>query len=314
MLQMDLPGTSLLMGAAVSYILAIHYGGQQYPWSSSTVIGLLVGSGMLTIALVLCEWWQGERAIIIPRLFLRREMGLSALYTVLQAGNFFIMIYYLPIYFQALRGSTPILSGVQDLPFIVGAAAGAEGAGLFISATGMAALVMVGGAVIGVLGSGLCYMFDVHTSTGRWIVFQLISGLGLGGAFQIPVMIGQTTVPSSDLSSATSMMLCFQTLGGALWLSTAQSVFANRLILTLPTLAPTVRPIQVIATGAGELRKVFTKTELPGIVAAYLDGIKGAFLVGCAVGGVAALLGLFLPWKRLDTFIERKDRETVNGV
>jgi len=100
----------------------------------------------------------------------------------------------MPIYFQASRGSSPIIAGVQNLPFILGAAAGAFGAGLFITANGLAILVMVAGAAIGILGSGLCYMFDAHTSAGIWISFQIISGFGLGAAFQIPVMVGQSTV------------------------------------------------------------------------------------------------------------------------
>jgi hypothetical protein len=299
-LQMDLGGTTLLMGATVSYILAVHYGGQVHPWSSSTVIGLLIGSGLMVITFGLNEWWQGERAIIIPRLFMRRELGISALYTVLQAGGFFIMIYYLPIYFQAARDSTPIISGVQNLPFILGAAAGAFGAGLVISATGLAIVIMVAGAAIGILGSGLCFMFDEDTSMGMWIGFQIISGFGLGAAFQIPVMVGQSTVEPIDLSSATSMMLCFQTLGGALWLSAAQSVFVNRLIVTMPKVAPKINPLAVVATGAGRIRDVFAPEDVIGIVTAYIDGIKGAFVLASIVTGLAMLLALLLPWKRLD--------------
>ncbi|KAF2685179.1 MFS general substrate transporter [Lentithecium fluviatile CBS 122367] len=300
LLQMDLLGTTLLMGATVSYILAVHYGGQVHPWSSSIVIGLLVGSGLQIITFGLNEWWQGERAIIIPRLFMRRELGISAVYTVLQAGGFFVMIYYMPIYFQASRGSTPIMSGVQNLPFILGAAAGAFGAGLVISATGLAIVVMVVGAAIGILGSGLCYMFDENTSIGTWIGFQLISGFGLGAAFQIPVMVGQSTVEPIDLSSATSMMLCFQTLGGALWLSAAQSVFVNRLIVTMPKVAPKINPLSVVATGAGKIREVFSPEDVVGIVAAYIDGIRGAFVLACIVTGLAMLLAFCLPWKKLD--------------
>ncbi|KAI1264694.1 major facilitator superfamily protein [Xylariaceae sp. FL1019] len=37
--QMDLPGTALLMGAVISYILALQYGGQSHAWTSSVLGG-----------------------------------------------------------------------------------------------------------------------------------------------------------------------------------------------------------------------------------------------------------------------------------
>ncbi|GAP88446.1 putative major facilitator superfamily transporter [Rosellinia necatrix] len=300
LLQMDPLGTSLMMGLIIAYLTAVNYGGQIYPWSSSVVIGLLVGVGVIAIAFGLCEWWQDDRAIIVPRLFKRREIGLSALYSIIQAGGFFSMIYYLPIYFQAIRGSSPIISGVQNLPFILAAMAGALGAGVFISATGLSTLVMILGAGVGVLGCGLCYTFDIHTSIGKWIGYEIIAGFGLGGALQIPVIVGQVSVGSADLSSATAIMLCFQTLGGAFWVAASQAVLVNTLLLALPDTAPGVDPSLVLATGAGQLRSVFTEEELPGILAAYLEGIRATFILSTTVVGGAFLLAFFLPWKKLD--------------
>ena len=50
LLQMDPVGVILVMGAVISYILAMHYGGQTYAWNSSQVVGLLVGFVVLTAA------------------------------------------------------------------------------------------------------------------------------------------------------------------------------------------------------------------------------------------------------------------------
>jgi hypothetical protein len=301
MLQMDPLGTILLMGAIITYLTAVTYGGQAYPWSSSLVIGTLVGSGLLCIAFGLCEYWQGERAVVIPRLFRRRAIWLSAVFSILQSGAFFAMVYYLPIYFQAIRGSTPISSGVQNLAFIIPAMAGALVSGFFITATGMSTAVMVGGVAVATIGCGLCYTFGLDTSTGRWAGYQILTGFCLGATFQTPLIVAQVSVEGPDLSSATSMMLCFQTIGGALFVSAAQSAFVNSLLSALPTVAPGVDPMRVVATGAGQLREVFAVGELPGILAAYLEGIHAAFLLACAVAGAAFSLAVFLPWNRLDT-------------
>jgi hypothetical protein len=295
------------MGAIITYLLAVHYGGQIYPWSSSLVVGLLVGSGLICMAFAAFEYWQDERAIVVPRLIRRRQIGVSGAYTILQSGAFFTIIYNTPIYFQAIRGSNPITSGVQNLPFIIAATLGAISSGIVISATGLSTLIMVCGAGLGTVGCGLLYMFGQDTPTGQWVGFQILAGVALGGTLQIPIIVGQTSVGSRDLASATSIMLCFQTLGAAIWVSAAQSVFVNQMLLHLPATSIDVDPVAVVATGAGQLRNVFSPGQLPFILGAYLEGIRAVFLLSCGLVGSAFLLSWFLSWKRLDTAVIKEN-------
>jgi MFS family permease len=67
-LQLDLFGAALVMGLTISFILAFQYGGQTMSWSSSTVIGLLVGFAAITVACIVWEIYLGERAMVVPRL------------------------------------------------------------------------------------------------------------------------------------------------------------------------------------------------------------------------------------------------------
>lgn len=93
--------------------------------------------------------------------------------------------------------------------------------------------------------------------------------------------------------------LVFQTLGGAFSLSAAQAGFVNKVISTLATSAPSVNPEALIATGAAELREVFSPDQIPGILVAYMTGIKAAFAVATAMAGFSFLLSLLSPWKRV---------------
>ena len=86
------------------------------------------------------------------------------------------------------------------------------------------------------------------------------------------------------------MSLVFQTVGGAFFLSAAQSAFVNKLITTVPFTAPTVNPMQLISTGATQIRTAFTPEELPGILIAYMDGITVTFAMAIAGTGAAFLL------------------------
>jgi protein-S-isoprenylcysteine O-methyltransferase Ste14 len=68
LLQTDLVGAALMISLIISYILALQYGGQTHSWSSSVVIGLLVGFVAILAVFVTWEIAQKERAMIVPRL------------------------------------------------------------------------------------------------------------------------------------------------------------------------------------------------------------------------------------------------------
>ena len=77
---MDPLGCLLIMGGVISYILALQYGGQTMAWSSSTVIGLIVGFALIFIAFGFWEWYNGERSMITPRLFKHRTVWVGSLF------------------------------------------------------------------------------------------------------------------------------------------------------------------------------------------------------------------------------------------
>jgi hypothetical protein len=71
---MDLPGAGFIMAAVICYILALQDGGVTRPWSSSLVIGLLVGFVLITITFGVVEYLQKDRALLLPRLMKDRTM------------------------------------------------------------------------------------------------------------------------------------------------------------------------------------------------------------------------------------------------
>lgn len=208
LLQMDPLGTGLIMGGIIAYILALQYGGVTMAWSSATVIGLLVGTVLIFVAFFVWEYYNGERSMVVPRLFGNRNVWVSALFSFFFAGTYFIIVYYLPIYFQSIDNTSPTQSGVRNLPLILGVTFGTIASGAFVSKTGIAAPLAVGGAAVATIAAGLLYTLDIGTGSGKWIGFQLLGGIAWGVAFQIPIIIGQATSSAADLSSVTAIILC----------------------------------------------------------------------------------------------------------
>jgi Cyanate permease len=208
MLQMDPIGTALVMGAVISYLLALQDGGQSRPWSSSVVIGLLVGFGVILIAFVAWEYWQGERAMMVLRLMRSPTVWVNTLYAFFIAGSYYVAIYYLPIYFQSVDGVSPANSGVRNLPLILAVSAATIASGASISFIHTATPIMIPAAIIATVGAGLLYTIDIGTSAGKWIGYQILGGVGWGAGFQIPMIVAQSNSKPQDLATVTAMILC----------------------------------------------------------------------------------------------------------
>lgn len=110
---------AILIGAMVALLLVLEEGGVTVAWNSSLIIGLLVGFGVLIIILAGVEWFQGERAMVVPRIMKRRSILALALFNLTAQGAGFARTYNLPIYFQAVQGVSASESGIRTLPTVL---------------------------------------------------------------------------------------------------------------------------------------------------------------------------------------------------
>ncbi|KAK7888430.1 hypothetical protein LTR67_008776 [Exophiala xenobiotica] len=290
LLQMDFPGTFAIMAAIVCYLLAMQWGGTTKKWSDGSVIAVLVLFGVLVIVFLVIEYFQGDRALLQGHLLKDRTIAAMCAYIFFTAGCFFILLYYLPIYFQATRSVSAAKSGIDNLPLVLGASLFTIASGGLLTVWGQYVPLMAVGSILAAVGSGMIYTLEIHSGSDKWIGYQALVGIGLGLIFQIPVIVGQAIVKPSDLSSVSAVMLFFQTIGGAIFISAGQSGFTNKMLQEIPKRAPGVNPALVIATGATDLRKVFNAEQLPGILSAYMEGLRVPFAIAVASACVTFLI------------------------
>ena len=208
MLQLDPTGTVLILAAVICYILALQWGGVSLPWSDSKIIGLFVGFGLLLVAFGFNEWWLGERAMLPPRLLKNRYIYQGMTYSFTIAGTYFLVLYFLPIYFQVIDNVSPIQSGVRNLPLILAITIATVASGVGITVTGRPMPFMVVGGVLASIGVGLLYTLNIGTGSSKWIGYQVLTGLGLGLGFQVPISAAQATLPQIDIPSGSAMLIC----------------------------------------------------------------------------------------------------------
>ncbi|KFZ19157.1 hypothetical protein V502_03792 [Pseudogymnoascus sp. VKM F-4520 (FW-2644)] len=300
MLQLDPIGIVLILGAVICYVLALQWGGSSLPWNSSEVIGLFVGFALLLIAFGFNEWWLGERAMLPPRLLKNRYIHQGMAYSFTIAGTYFLVLYYLPIYFQVIDNVSPIQSGVRNLPLILAITLSTIVSGIGLTVTRRPMPFMVVAGVLTTIGVGLLFTLDIGTGSSKWIGYQVLAGLGLGLGFQVPVSAAQATLPQIDIPSGSAMIIFVQTIGGAFLVSAGQSAFVAKLSEYITTSDAAISPQKVIGTGATDIRRVFTAEEVPIILRAYVKGIQTAFIVAIALAAACTIIAFAAVWKKLE--------------
>jgi MFS family permease len=88
--------------------------------------------------------------------------------------------------------------------------------GVALTKIGYATPFMVIGAAIGTISAGLFYTFDIDTSVGKWVGYQILCGFAVGGAFQTAIAVVQVNAAPEDMSSVTAMVFCESPLSGQL--------------------------------------------------------------------------------------------------
>lgn len=171
--------------------------------------------------------------------------------------------------------------------------------GIVITINGIWGPYQVFGAALTTIGVGLLFTLKVNSNPGHWIGYQLLSGIGLGMCFNVPLIVTQRVVKAMDVSTATAVILFFQSLGGSLIVSAGQSIFQNELVKKLVSINPEISSLSVASADATTLRRLFSHEQMSGILESYVHGLSSAFVLAIPVATLAAVVSCVPKWGRL---------------
>ncbi|APA14669.1 hypothetical protein sscle_13g094390 [Sclerotinia sclerotiorum 1980 UF-70] len=297
-LKLDLLGTSLLIPAIICLLLPLQWGGSTYPWNSGHIIGLFVTSGCLTLLFIYTQIRLGEAGTLPPFLFQNRNTVCAFIFSAFFGTGFFSLSYYLPVYFQSVKGSSALHAGIQMLPLLIACTISSTGTGALISALGYYTPIMIICMMLFAIGSGLLTTLSLTTSYARNAGFQVLTGLGVGVGFESGIIVAQTVMPIKQIPVAISCVSLFMTLGGAVFVPVSQTLFQNRLVGGIEERAPGLDATAFLDSGVTEIRVLLKpwgqEGQLEKVLEAYVEGLRATFWVSsaCAIGGFLAVCGL----------------------
>jgi hypothetical protein len=80
-----------------------------------------------------------------------------------------------------------------------------------------------------IVGMGLLINLGYPYNTAKSVVYLLITGIGIGGLFQTPLIALQAAMPSRDMAVATGAMVLFRLLGSATGVAMGGTILDNQL-------------------------------------------------------------------------------------
>ncbi|KAJ7213234.1 major facilitator superfamily transporter [Mycena rebaudengoi] len=303
-------GTLVFIPAIVSLLLALQWGGTKYDWNNGRIIGLFVSFGVLFSIFIGIQIWKQDAATVPPRILKHRSIMAGAWYSLCMGASFFILVFYIPIWFQAIKGVSAVQSGIRNLPMILALVLASLVAGGIITATGYYTPFLYASSVLLAVGAGLLTTLKVDSGPARWIGYQIIYGLGGGLGMQQPMIAAQTVLQLADVPVGTSILMFTQTLGGALFISVGQNVFTNKLVSGLVSKVPGINPTIVLGAGATSIRGAVDARFLPDVLVVYNQALISAFYVSVAMAALSTIGSAAMEWKS----IKGKDIQMGGGA
>ena len=207
------------------------------------------------------------------------------------------MLYYLPIYLEAVKDLSPTLTGVGLLGITCGLFPSSSIVGILVTRTGNFRWAIWTGWGITTLGTGLMLLFGTHTSTATWAGIFFVIGFGHGFLITALGVSAQAAASSRDVSYAVAMYSFMRTFGMVIGVAIGGSIFQNRLPHYLEGAGVAIENAETIAKNADGyvtiLRQIpASSLERQVIVGAYAQAFRVVFgvLTGISgLGGVASL-------------------------
>lgn len=300
-IEIDMVGTLLQVGAFVAGIMAVSFGGVLYEWNSGRIIGLFVTSGILFIALGVQQEFvvlTTKARRVFPVQYVRnKEMVILFAQIASASTNSFVAIYFIPLYFQFVHQDEALGAGVRLLPYIIPLvfATMLNGA-LMEKLKYYMPWFLVGGLLI-IISNAMLYNITLTINTGFIYGALALGGLGTGLYVNAPFAIAQWLVPPQDIALAVGFITCAQVAGVTISLAIANAVFLNLAQNSIRKILPGVAKgdVQAAITGVGgPFLKTLDQETQKAILEAIIRAIQKVFILGIVAGVLSVLLSAFM--------------------
>jgi EmrB/QacA subfamily drug resistance transporter len=315
----DYGGLITLILFVVPTMLALSWGGVQYAWGSTQIIGLFVFAAIM-LGLFLFIETRSREPILPLTIFKNRIVAIANLVSFLTGMGMFGAITFIPLFFQGVLGASATASGNMQIPQSIAVMITASLAGRMVGRAGTQ-YRRLGVLAMGLICCGVFLLSRLTPASAYWMVILPSCIIGFGMGFSMPVftIAIQNSVPPQDLGVATSSNTFLRSFGGSVGLAILGSIvntrFLSNFTANLPaTVKDTISMEKLISlahnpqalvnpAAQAQLKETFTSAGLNAsgfeqvmqtLKQALSSAISSAFLIGFGVLLIGLLAVFFL--------------------
>ena len=313
--KIDGVGTTILTSAVVSILVALSTGGTNEPWTHPAVITPLVVGFLGLIAFPV---WERARwcphPIMPPNIFSNRTSTSAFALTAIHGFVTYGVQFYLPPFFQAVKGSTPTRSGIEVLPTTLVIVVTAALGGPLLSIFGKYRPIHQAGFASMTLGFGLCTLLAEDTPVASWVLFQLLIAFGSG--IIVPTMLPavQVELPDAANGAAAGAWAFLRGTGSLFGVAIPGAIFNLRFSQLLSSISDETARTQLAHGQAYQRASAafvgrFGEISKGQIIQAFTESLKCVWIVFVVLAGLGFII----------TFLERqvkmrKELDTAYGL
>ncbi|KAJ8069256.1 hypothetical protein OCU04_002920 [Sclerotinia nivalis] len=306
LLRVDWVGNFLFITSLCSLLIGLIFGGTVYSWSSWRVIIPIALGTLGWIGFHIYEWKPPKfckEVSIPPRIFANRTSAAGFYIDFISSILLQWVCFFWPVYFQALKGTSPLRAGIDFIPYeaflIVTAATG----GGILSKFGHYRPLHLIGFCLSIIGPGLNIMLSSTTPKVSWVIFQMVDAIGRGLLLPTVLPAIMASLPDSDVATATGMYSFLRSFG-FIWGITIPGIIFNAQFDRHSKLIsdPTVRQEMTGGRAYQSISGTYIHSLEPivqrEVISVYREALRavwiGAVAFGCT-GIVAVLVEKHIP-------------------
>ncbi|KAH6873340.1 major facilitator superfamily-domain-containing protein [Alternaria rosae] len=289
----------IFLAGSACLTVVLTFGGVIYPFNSGTVIALWTITGVLLVTFIVMLKLHPlvtKESRLYPLHFFKQPTLINMqLQVFLSSGIILAMTYYIPLYFQFVKGDGALEAGVRLLPLIMFMVVASMVNGFLMPRYGLIPVWYIGGSAMALIGTALMYTVNEKTSNANIYGYSILVGAGNGCYIVAGFAIVQSLVPAHGIANAVGAMTISQDLGMVLFLAISGSLFHNIAVDRVGKALPEISPTEIGNLIAGSSSKAFQalsdeeKALVIPEIASAMTSIWAFFLVASALSLVCSV-------------------------
>ncbi|ETI23053.1 hypothetical protein G647_04849 [Cladophialophora carrionii CBS 160.54] len=290
--HIDYVGIVMFLTFGVSFFLPLVFAGIIRPWSSwEILVPLLVGIAGMVLFLGY-EKKVAKEPMLRLAVFANRTANVGQFGIFVHGVLLWTLVYYLPLYYEGVKGYSPLITGLAVFPETFTVAPAAVVTGFYISSTGQYRWAVWAGWFLTTLGYGLLCLLKPGTTVPSWIFLNLVAGLGVGMLVPALSITVQAATQGTNVSHTISMyalvrasgQACGVAIGTAIFQTQCKSVLAGMSGVNL-TAEALIREIQQFSG---------TPDQLDELQEAVVRSVRIVWASGCAMAALAGVASIWI--------------------